>query len=71
MKIELFEMAEKLQRDIQSLKRIIKDVEKESHWISLTSACFENECFSSDFCESLLEFAKDKLNEYEKEFNNL
>lgn len=31
VKIELFEMAEKLQRDIQSLKRIIKDVETESH----------------------------------------
>ena len=71
MKIEIFEKATELQRNIKNLTHIIDDVEKEHHWISLVSACYENEVFSNDFYKSLLEFAKIKLKEYEKEFNEL
>ncbi len=71
MKIETFEKAKELQNTIKSLKKIIDDVEKEQHWISLVSACYKNEVFSRDFKKSLLEFAKLKLAEYEKEFADL
>lgn len=71
MKIEIFEKATELQRNIKNLTHIIDDVEKEHHWISLVSARYENEVFSKDFYKSLLEFAKTKLEEYEKEFNEL
>ena len=71
MKIEIFEKATELQRNIKNLTHIIDDVEKEHHWISLVSACYENEVFSKDFYKSLLEFAKIKLEEYQKEFNEL
>lgn len=71
MKIEIFEKATELQRNIRNLTHIIDDVEKEHHWISLVSARYENEIFSKDFYKSLLEFAKTKLEEYQKEFNEL
>lgn len=71
MKIETFERATELQRNIKNLTHIIDDVEKKHHWISLVSACYENEVFSKDFYKSLLEFAKIKLKEYEKAFNEL
>lgn len=71
MKIETFKKAQELQDNIKSLKNIIDDVEKEHHWISLVSACHKNGCFGDDFYKSLLEFAKQKLAEYEKEFENL
>lgn len=71
MKIEIFEKATELQRNIKNLTHIIDDVEKKHHWISLVSACYENEVFSKDFYKSLLEFAKTKLEEYKKEFNEL
>ena len=71
MKIETFKKAKELQDNIESLKKIINDVEKEHHWISMISACCKNECFSDDFYKSLLEFAKQKLAEYEKAFEDL
>lgn len=71
MKIETFERATELQRNIKNLTHIIDDVEKEHHWISLVSACYENEVFSKDFYKSLLEFAKTKLEEYQKAFDEL
>ena len=71
MKIETFKKAQELQNNIEALKNIIEDVEKEHHWISLVSACRKNECFSGDFYKSLLEFAKLKLAEYEKAFEDL
>ena len=68
---EIFEKATELQRNIKNLTHIIDDVEKEHHWISLVSACYKNEVFSDDFYKSLLEFAKTKLEEYQKAFDEL
>lgn len=71
MKIEIFNRAKELQGNIKSLKGIIKDVEGNKNCISFYSARCNNVCFSRDFDKSLLEFAKDKLTEYEKEFEYL
>ena len=68
---EIFEKATELQRNINSLNHIIEDVEEKHHWISLVSACYKNEGFSDDFYKSLLEFAKTKLEEYQKAFDEL
>ena len=71
MKIETFERATELQNNIKSLNKLIEEKEKEHHWMKLITPRYTDEYFSLDFQESLLEFAKTKLKEYEKEFNEL
>lgn len=71
MKIETYERARDLQYNINSLEKIIKEVEKDNHWIKLITPRYTNEWFSLDFQGSLLEFAKIKLEEYKKEFDEL
>lgn len=71
MKIETFEKAEDLLTTVNSLEKIIEEVEKKHHWIRITTPERNNEWFGIDFQKSLLEFAKMKLKEYEKEFDEL
>lgn len=49
MKIETFKKAVELQTSITSLKKIIKEVEEEHHWITIVSARHKEECFCDDF----------------------
>ena len=71
MKIETYERARNLQYNINSLEKIIKEVDEDRHWIKLITPRHNDEWFSFDFQKSLLEFAKMKLEEYKKEFDEL
>lgn len=71
MKIETYERAKDLQITINSLEKIIKEVDVDRHWITLVTPKHNDELFSFDFQKSLLEFAKMKLEEYKKEFDEL
>ena len=71
MKIETFKKAVELQTSITSLKKIIKEVEEEHHWITIVSAKHKEECFCDDFRKRLLVFAKSVLHDYEIEFDEL
>lgn len=71
MKLETYERAKNLQININSLEKIIEEVDKERHWIKLIAPRHTDEWFSLGFQKSLLEFAKMKLEEYKKEFDEL
>lgn len=71
MKLETYERAKNLQININSLEKIIEEVDKDRHWIKLITPRHTDEWFSPDFQKSLLKFAKMKLEEYKKEFDEL
>ena len=71
MKLETYERAKNLQFNINSLEKIIEEVDKDRHWIKLITPRHTDEWFSRDFQKSLLKFAKMKLEEYKKEFDEL
>ena len=54
MKLETYERAKNLQFNINSLEKIIEEVDKDRHWIKLITPRHTDEWFSRDFQKSLL-----------------
>jgi hypothetical protein len=70
LKKETFEKAEKLNRDISNFDNQISDLEKNSYSVKIETA-FSDCLYSDNFAEDLLEFMKQKREEYVKEFDEL
>ena len=71
MKLETYERAKNLQFNINSLEKIIEEVEQDRHWIKRRRASKSDEWVSGDCQKSLVKFGKMKLEEYKKEFDEL
>ena len=71
MKIETYLKAKRLYKDMDRLRALIRDTENGKGGIRVTTYLYKDLCLSNEFQKSLVEFIKKKLQEYEKEFDEL
>lgn len=69
---KLFIEAENLYKAINSLEKVIKEYEKENHWVSIYTPNHKNNLeFGFGFTNRLVGKLKELKAEYEKEFEEL
>ena len=71
MKIDIYNKAVTLVKDIESLKRHIDEVEFKRHWISIVTPDNRDLPHSLRLQAELVEWMKVKKEEYEREFEEL
>ena len=68
---EIFEKAKQLKNDIKAIKYQVEEKEKHHHWITTSTPNHKDGASSMRFQEELLDWLKHKIDEYQKEFDEL
>jgi cob(I)alamin adenosyltransferase len=69
---ELYEKAVELKKDIKAINKQIEEVKMYKHWITTSTPDYESRGASSRrFQEELIDWLEQKMNEYQKEFDEL
>jgi hypothetical protein len=71
MKKEVFEEANALIKDIKHMERQLNEVEKNHHWISISTPDYPDSPYSIMFQEELIKWMSEKKTEYQQRFNKL
>lgn len=71
MKMETYKEAARLTHDISAMDKRIKDVEQHNNNITVSSSCYYQLEFSSEFEREVLDWLKLKREEYQKMFDEL
>lgn len=66
-----FNKAVELKQDISNMDKQIKEVTEDRHWISVITPRKGDMAYSRRFSGELLEWLKNKREEYQKEFEQL